>query len=362
MFEESLKMPFVIRWPHVVQAGSTATALIQNIDYGPTFLDVAGVEVPAEMQGRSLVPLLRSVEQPPADWRDAIYYAYYENAAVHAVPVHDGVRDQRYKLMFFPRQRQWHLFDLAKDPQELTSVHENEEYRQVLVGMRKRYEDLRALYDVNTATIPATRGDEQWWRDRDRARTRRAREGNVDLAFIGDSITQGWEGEGRSVWQSFFAGRNPINLGFSGDRTEHVIWRLQHGNFDNIQPKVAVVMIGTNNTGHQMQDPRQVADGIERILQLLREQSPATRILLLGVFPRGTHPYDVARLNNVAINQIIRRFADGQHIHYLDIGRVFLEADGSLSPEVMPDALHLSEEGYRRWAEAIEPKLKELGV
>ena len=101
MFEESLKMPFIIRWPGVVEGGQESTTLIQNIDYGPTFLDVAGVDIPDEMQGRSLVPVLKNDGKPTSDWRDAIYYAYYENAAVHAVPVHDGVRTERYKLMFF---------------------------------------------------------------------------------------------------------------------------------------------------------------------------------------------------------------------------------------------------------------------
>ena len=92
--------------------------MIQNIDYGPTFLEVAGAEVPAEMQGRSMVPMLKNQGKSVGfDWRDAIYYAYYENAAVHNVPVHDGVRTDRYKLMFFPRSREWNLFDLETDPQ-----------------------------------------------------------------------------------------------------------------------------------------------------------------------------------------------------------------------------------------------------
>ena len=362
MFEESLKMPFVIRWPGVVAPGTTSTALIQNIDYGPTFLDVAGVDTPAEMQGRSIAPLLHNDGRPTADWRDAVYYAYYENAAVHNVPVHDGVRTDRYKLFFFPRTRQWQLFDLEKDPQEMTSLHADPAYETVLAGLKRRYQDLRAFYKVNSATIPATRGDESWWRERDRAVTRRAQQGDVDLAFIGDSITQGWEGAGVDVWKEFYAERKSINLGFSGDRTEHVIWRLQHGNLAKITPKVAVVMIGTNNTGHQLQNPMEVASGVEQILKILKDKTPKTKVLLLGVFPRSKEPLDARRLNNLAINQIIRRFDDGKRIHYVDIGSVFLEADGSISPTIMPDALHLSPEGYRRWAEAIEPKLKQLGV
>jgi arylsulfatase A-like enzyme/lysophospholipase L1-like esterase len=377
MFEESLKMPFVARWPGKIAAGARPQALIQNIDYGPTFLEMAGVEVPAEMQGRSLLPVLQNEglaeaeeqdngrqagAQIPAGWRDAIYYAYYENAAVHNVPVHDGVRTDRYKLMFFPRGLEWQLFDLQQDPQEMVSVHDDPAYADQLAGLKKRYQDLRAFYAVNTAVIPATRGDVPWWRQRDRAVTQRAKQGGVELAFIGDSITQGWEGGGKEIWKEFYGQRQPINLGFGGDRTEHVIWRLEHGNLADLTPKVAVLMIGTNNTGHLLQDPQEVAAGIGRILEILAEKTPKTQVILQAILPRGHSTLDPNRLNNVAINQRIRRFADGKRIHFLDLSNRFLEPDGSLSAKIMPDALHLSAEGYRRWAEGLEPKLKELGL
>ena len=362
MFEESLKMPFLIRWPGVVRPGTRSEALIQNIDYAPTFLDAAGVPVPEEMQGRSLLPLLANGSEAPADWRDAIYYAYYENASAHSVPIHDGVRTRNHKLMYFPRGNQWQLFDLIGDPLELRSVHADPAHRNVLQGMQKRYRDLRTFYRVNNATIPMTRGDEGWWRERDRKVQQLARQGSYDLAFIGDSITQGWEGRGKETWEKYYGDRKAINLGFSGDRTEHVLWRLTRGNAANLEPRVAVVMIGTNNTGHSMQQPGQVAEGVEAITERIRQQSPDTRILLLGVFPRGKDPMDAGRLNNVAINQSLRRLHDGEHIHYLDIGKAFLEADGTLSPSIMPDYLHLSREGYERWAAAIEPKIRELGL
>ena len=361
MFEESLKMPFLIRWPGVIAPGARSHALIQNIDYAPTFLEMAGVEIPRDIQGRSLVPLLRRPDQTPADWRDAVYYAYYENAAVHNVPIHDGVRTDRYKLFFFPRTGEWQLFDLVTDPQELRSRHADPAYAGILNGLQKRYRDLRKFYEVNPAVIPATRGDETWWRERYQAVNKRARN-DADLLFIGDSITQGWESTGQQVWNDYYHRRNALNLGFSGDRTEHVIWRLTQGNLGNAKAKVAVVMIGTNNTGHRMQDPQETAAGIQRILNLLQERSPNTKVLLLGVFPRSQHPLDEPRLNNVALNQIIRRFADEERVFFRDLSNVFLEPDGTLSITVMPDFLHLSQEGYRRWAEAIEPTLKELGI
>lgn len=184
----------------------------------------------------------------------------------------------------------------------------------------------------------------------------------MDLAFIGDSITQGWEGRGKEVWAKYYGNRKAINLGIGGDRTEHVIWRLTHGNLGKIRPKVAVVMIGTNNTGHFDQDPAQVAAGVERILEILTERLPETKIVLHGIFPRGTDSLDEKRLNNIAINQIIRRFADGDRVHYLEVGDQFLEPDGTISKEIMPDRLHLSKKGYERWAHALEPKLNELGL
>lgn len=362
MFEESLKMPFVIRWPGVIPPGVKSTALIQNIDYGPTFLDLAGLATPAEMQGRSLVPVFRNAGKAPADWRDAIYYAYYENVSSHNVPMHDGVRTAQHKLMFFPRTGEWQLFDLATDPQELKSVHNEATYADVRRALEQRYRDLRDFYEVNSAVIAAHRRDESWWRQREAAKNTLAKEGGVDLVFIGDSITQGWEGAGKEVWQTHYAGRRALNLGFSGDRTEHVLWRLTRGNLGNVKPKAAVVMIGTNNTGHLMQDPEQVAAGIAEILSVLEQRLPDTRIVLQAVFPRGASPLDAARLNNGAINQIIRRFADGDRVHYLDISDRFLAADGTLPKNLMPDQLHLSSEGYRLWAEALEPSLKQLGL
>ena len=234
--------------------------------------------------------------------------------------------------------------------------------RDILASMQKRYRDQRAFYQVNSAVIPTTRGDEAWWQDRDRVKTAEARQGNAQLAFIGDSITQGWETVGQEVWQKYYAHRQSINLGFSGDRTEHVIWRLQHGNLASVHPQVAVLLIGTNNTGHLRQSPEEVAAGVERILDVLAERSPETRILLLGVFPRGALPDDLDRLNNVAINQYLRRMDDDRRVFYRDIGHIFLDERGALSQELMPDYLHLSPSGYRLWAEAMEPILKDLGV
>ena len=147
IFEESLSMPFLIRWPGVVKPGTRSKALIQNIDYAPTFLEAAGVPVPPDIQGSSLIPVLKNDGQAPADWRKGIYYAYY-GEATHRVAKHDGVRSDRYKLFYLPDTDEWQLFDLEKDPEELTSIHNNPESEGVLKDMRKLYQDLRTEYKV----------------------------------------------------------------------------------------------------------------------------------------------------------------------------------------------------------------------
>jgi N-acetylglucosamine-6-sulfatase len=362
MFEQSLEMPLIIRWPGVAQPGTESRAMVQNIDYAPTFLEIAQAPLPAQMQGRSFVPVIKNQGLAPADWRDAIYYAYYENSAVHNVPVHDGIRTTRYKLINFSRTNEWNLFDLQTDPDEMRSVHSAPEYANVLTGMQQRYRDLRAFYEVNTAVIPATRGDEAWWRERDQQLSRIAKASDAQLVFIGDSITQGWETEGKQVWQEYYQPRQAVNLGISGDRTEHVLWRITHGNLGKMQPTAFVLMIGTNNTGHRMQSPQEVAEGVRSILEVLKQKCPQSKILLHAVFPRGLAEFDPARLNNVAINQYLQRLADGQQVQYVDLSAKFLTPDNSISREIMPDLLHLSPAGYRVWAEGLEPKLKELGL
>lgn len=196
---------------------------------------------------------------------------------------------------------------------------------------------------------------------------KQAAEGKAELVFIGDSITQGWEGgDAKKIWEAKFASHQAVNLGISGDRTEHVLWRLANGNLGALKPKVAVIMIGTNNTGHRQPgvyecSAAQTAEGITMIVKTLREKWPETKILLLGIFPRGEKPEDAMRIQNVETNKIIAKLDDGKMVNYLDIGAKFIGADGTLPKDIMPDFLHLNGKGYQIWADAIEPKLKELG-
>jgi lysophospholipase L1-like esterase len=202
--------------------------------------------------------------------------------------------------------------------------------------------------------VPRTGG----WMKRHEAMNARVEKGEVDLVFIGDSITQDWEGRGKGVWQKFYGDRNTVNLGIGGDRTQHVIWRLDNGNLKGISPKLAVIMIGTNNSGSNT--PEQIAEGVTVIVDQLKEKTPKTKILLLAVFPRGATPEDKRRQVNEKANAIFSKLADGQHVFYLDIGKGFLQDDGTLTREIMPDLLHLSENGYTIWAESIEPMVAKL--
>jgi arylsulfatase A-like enzyme len=159
MFEESFQMPFLIRWPGVVPPGTRSRAMIQNIDYAPTFLEAAGVEIPVDMQGRSLLPVFKNGGAAPDDWRKAIYY-YYTGEGTHAVAAHDGVRTDRHKLFHLPDTGEWQLFDLEKDPQELKSLHDDPASAAVLEDMKKIYLELRAKYRIEEATGPAALADD----------------------------------------------------------------------------------------------------------------------------------------------------------------------------------------------------------
>ena len=185
-----------------------------------------------------------------------------------------------------------------------------------------------------------------------------------DLVMLGDSITHFWGGEpvggrrtGVEVWDRFFAGRRVVNLGYGWDRTENVLWRLTHGEFDHVSPKVVVVMIGTNNI--DLNTPDEIAAGITAICAELHRRAPGVRILLLGIFPRGRTP-DATRAKVGSVNERIARLDGRNGVTYLDIGKALLEPDGSISGDVMYDYLHPTAKGYSRWAAAMEPTLNRL--
>ncbi len=197
-----------------------------------------------------------------------------------------------------------------------------------------------------------------------------AKQGGVDVLFVGDSITDGWRNPpprgGKEIWDREFAPLRAANFGIGGDRTQHVLWRLQNGNLDGIKPRAVVLMIGTNNTGFERDGttrrntPAETVEGVRAIVNLLRAKQPQAKILLLAVFPRGEKPDHPQRLQVAEINRGLATFADGKAVQFLDINRVFLAADGTLPKEVMPDFLHPHAAGYQRWADALRAPLGAL--
>jgi lysophospholipase L1-like esterase len=218
----------------------------------------------------------------------------------------------------------------------------------------------RADDKPNTAVKPADRSKDKGWVKLHESFLERAKKGDVDVLFLGDSITQGWGGKDpKEVWDKSFGSLKPANFGIGGDQTQHVLWRITEGKeLDGIQPKAVVLMIGTNNTGGHSAE--QIAEGVTAIVKELNAQRPKTKVLLLGIFPRSPKPTDAVRDKIKQTNERIAKLDDGKQVFYLDIGAKFLDKDGNLQKDIMPDFLHLSKQGYQIWADAITPKLKEL--
>ena len=218
-----------------------------------------------------------------------------------------------------------------------------------------------------SALTPADRLGEAWWKERLEAANARIAQGDVGLIFLGDSITQGWEEAGKDIWSEFYRKRKALNLGFSGDRTLHVLWRLERHGHEALAkpaagqsgPKLVVLMIGTNNSNGADNTAEEIADGIVAIVKSLRAKLPQTKVLILAIFPRGEKP-DAQREKNARASALAAQIADGKMVHYLDIGQKFLAEGGTLTTDIMPDRLHLSPAGYGIWAESIEPKVAEL--
>jgi len=225
------------------------------------------------------------------------------------------------------------------------------------------------LPDPCVPAIPTAPYTKTAWPARHQAKLAEKSSRKIDLVFLGDSITECWEKKGKQggteAWQTYYAKRNALNLGFSGDRTEHVLWRLQHGEIDRISPKVLVLMIGTNNTGQLdgKQPATATAAGVKAILNEIRTRCPQTKILLLGVLPRSEKGSDALRLHNDQVNDLIKEFGKLPQVTYLDIGSHFLRSQGdgkTLNTGLMPDKLHPWRDGYFVIAKAIEPTLAAL--
>ena len=208
------------------------------------------------------------------------------------------------------------------------------------------------------STKPVPRND-AWWQDRHKSMNERVKKGNVDLLMIGDSITHGWEGGGKDVWKKFYEKRNAVNLGIGGDQTQHVLWRLENGNIDGIQPKLAVLMIGTNNAG--CGNPQEIAAGVQAIVEKLRAKLPQMKVLRAGDLPpRGRHARtafarSTRRPMRLSPNWLTTRTSSSSTSAPSSSTRT-----AKLPRDIMPDLLHPNAKGYEIWAEAIEPSVKKL--
>ncbi len=187
--------------------------------------------------------------------------------------------------------------------------------------------------------------------------------GPVHLVFVGDSITDAWRrGPQHELFVERWGKHNPYNIGISGDETQHVLWRIEQGELDGIKPKLVVLMIGTNNIGNRNKmTAAETARGVGCVVEAIKGKLPESKVLLLGVFPRAAKPTDRFRPMIAEINQTIAKLDDGgKTVRYLDISDKFLDAEGNLPKDVMPDALHPNAKGYVIWADAIDPVIAEM--
>lgn len=188
----------------------------------------------------------------------------------------------------------------------------------------------------------------------------------VDLVMLGDSITHFWEERNRKLWTKFCDGKTVLNLGYSGDRTQNVIWRIEHGELDGYTAKTVAIMIGTNNNSQDGTDPANVAEGVKKIVGMVREKQPQARIVLHAIFPRGRAEGTkraTSRGRNDRTNALLKKWAEEDgNIVWLDLTEKLTDATGWVPKEIMPDELHPAAKGYEIWAEALKPYLREAGV
>jgi len=185
----------------------------------------------------------------------------------------------------------------------------------------------------------------------------RLKQASPSVVFLGDSITEGWAAD--PTWPAVRDQYNAMGLGIGYDRTQNVLWRIRNGHFTYAKPRLAVLLIGTNNIANG-DTPESAAWGVGAVLRALREASPNTRVVLLGLLPRGEKPDDGLRQAAAATNRLLAACADDKTVFFRDIGAAFLDPAGRLSPEVSPDFLHLSRKGYAVFTAQVEPILREF--
>ena len=201
------------------------------------------------------------------------------------------------------------------------------------------------------------------WKKRHHDLIEYSKTNKADLVFIGDSITHRWGAPpidetpttGKAIWDQYYAHRQALNLGYGWDRVENMLWRVQQGELDHVDPQLVVVMAGTNNL--EVNTPDEIAAGVRHLCLSINHKCPKAQILLLAVFPRGQEGFSKELIE---LNKLLAKLDSRPFITFKDIGSVFLNDQGKLTRDIMPDLLHPGEEGYRRWAEAIEPEISKI--
>ena len=249
------------------------------------------------------------------------------------------------------------------------SIYESSKSREPGLAISEIDIETRSSRLVPTTTIPVPQSRE-WnyggyhWKKRHQDLIEYSKTTKGDLVFIGDSITHRWgappedktPATGKAVWDQYYGHRRALNLGYGWDRIENMIWRVQEGELKHVDPRLVVVMAGTNNL--EVNTPEEIAAGVRHLCAAIKQQCPKATILLLAVFPRGQEAYSKELIE---LNALLAKLQAHAAIDaFKDIGSVFLNDQGKLTREIMPDLLHPSEEGYRRWAAAIEPEVSKI--
>lgn len=421
-YEGGIRVPLVISWAKPVknalqkslpiEAGTESNSMVICEDYFPTICRWAGVDINSaakQLAGENKTKFAQPVidgqdisssvmGQGGANDRDFFFhYPHVWGAGSGGrYQPHSSLISGQYKLIYFYHSRRWEFYDLQNDIGEkknlfydrqvdgmvsvlntISSEFSNKirEYAAQLPEIKPGINYSRRQFDPGSELEPVASNEGRgqlagWgagktWLDQHNDINNIAGAGKLELVFIGDSITQGWGGPGRSVrqvapqvWGKFYSKRKVRNFGISGDGFRHLLWRIENGNLEGINPKVIVVAIGTNDLSRG-DDPELVARGIEQVVQRIEERCQRSKILLLGIFPRGSDADNPMRLKADKVNRLLRKVADNRKTLFLDIGKQFLDEAGKALPShYHDDFLHLSPEGYMAWAEAIEPVLK----
>lgn len=223
-------------------------------------------------------------------------------------------------------------------------------------ALAAKYPDLLSVRPprANPALVPALANNHRVKHD---ANVALAEKGDIDVLFMGDSITDSWRAAGKDVFAKYYGDMKVANFGIGGDTLQGVLYRLRDGEGQGFQPKAIMLMIGTNNGGSL--SSAEISEGVGAVVLDMRTRFPAAKILLLAIFPRA-NPGDAIRNTVLGANPIIAKLHDGKNVFFLDIGAKFLAADGTLPADIMPDKLHPNAKGYEIWAEAVKEPLAAL--